>query len=98
MTHEYCSKFGVASHASVQVIVRSKLQNAGGLTNSIGAEDVLIEIGIFKDQDYEQLQAMESPTCEDYKKLASAAMEIQLPVDGTWSDKYPARKVMQNRV
>ena len=55
MTHEYCSKFGTAQHATMQVSVRSKLSNFAVLTNALDAQDVQIEIAILKDQDYEKL-------------------------------------------
>ena len=56
MTHEYCSKFGTAQHATMQVSVRSKLSNFAVLTNALDAQEVEIEIAILKDQDYEKLQ------------------------------------------
>ena len=47
---DYCTKFGTAQHATMEVEVRSRLANSASLTPSVkAAEHVKLELGVFRD-------------------------------------------------
>ena len=47
-----------------------------------------VEIGVFKDQDYDQIRKKDDMTCEERRALATELIKTKVPLDGSWSDKF----------
>ena len=83
---QYCTKFGVAAHATLLVGINSRVLNAPHLTVSGMAEMVKFEIGVFADQEYDRFTS--KTTCYEKRKAAAQLIQLVAPVDGGWSQSY----------
>mmetsp|Transcript_1228 Transcript_1228/g.1617 ORF Transcript_1228/g.1617 Transcript_1228/m.1617 type:complete len:126 (-) Transcript_1228:867-1244(-) len=73
----------------MDIDVRAKLTNSQSVTpNDSSLEAVRIEIAVLADQDYERIQKLNNPNCEDYRLGATKLIATVIPLDGSWSDEF----------
>ena len=73
----------------MDVEARIMVKNIESLTRKDSAGDISeIEIGIFKDQDYDQIRKKDKLSCSERRDMATELITTVVPLDGTWSDNF----------
>ena len=88
MDSDYCTKFGAGPYDMMKVQFHSRFSNPKNLAPQEGIEHVTLTVGVFTDQKYDELNAMDKPTCKQRMEKATRILNLVVPVDGRSSAEY----------